>query len=128
MPAELSGGMRKRVGIARAIALDPELVIFDEPTSGLDPVMADAIDRLILQMKGSSTFLVISHDLASTLLVADRIGMIHEGRMIALDRKDAILRSPNPVIRQFFARLPEREPTLSGPPHAPEAGRADAAR
>lgn len=105
MPAELSGGMRKRVGIARAIALDPELVIFDEPTSGLDPVMADAIDRLILRMKGNSTFLVISHDLESTILIADRIGMIHEGRLIALSGKEEILRSPDPVIRQFFARL-----------------------
>lgn len=105
MPAELSGGMRKRVGIARAIALDPELVIFDEPTSGLDPVMAGAIDKLILRMKGNSTFLVISHDLESTLLIADRIGMIHEGRLIALAAKDEILHSSNPVIRQFFARL-----------------------
>lgn len=105
MPAELSGGMRKRVGIARAIALDPELVIFDEPTSGLDPVMADAIDRLILRMKGSSTFLVISHDLASTLLIADRIGLIHEGRLIPLASLEDTLHSSNPVIRQFFARL-----------------------
>ncbi len=105
MPSELSGGMRKRVGIARAIALDPELVIFDEPTSGLDPVLAGAIDRLILQMKGNSTFLVISHDLDSTMLIADRVGMIHEGRLIALGPTDPIVGSNNPVIRQFFARL-----------------------
>ncbi len=106
MPAELSGGMRKRVGIARAIALDPELVIFDEPTSGLDPVMADAIDQLILDMAGGGrTFLVISHDLESTVRVADRVGMLHEGRMIAMGPKAEIVASPDPVIRQFFARL-----------------------
>jgi len=106
MPAELSGGMRKRVGIARAIALDPELVIFDEPTSGLDPVMADAIDQLILEMRGGGrTFLVISHDLESTVRIADRVGMLHEGRMLAMGHRREILASREPVIRQFFSRL-----------------------
>jgi phospholipid/cholesterol/gamma-HCH transport system ATP-binding protein len=120
MPADLSGGMRKRVGIARAIALDPELVIFDEPTTGLDPIMADAIDQLILGMRGRErTFLVISHDLPSTWVIADRVGMIHAGRMLALAEKPEFFASPDPVVRQFLARLdagagqrPERSPPV----------------
>jgi phospholipid/cholesterol/gamma-HCH transport system ATP-binding protein len=115
MPAELSGGMRKRVGIARAIALDPELVVFDEPTSGLDPVMSDAIDSLIVQMKDSGhTFLVISHDLPSTARIADNVGMLHEARLVAMGEKSEVLRSADPVIRQFLARFEASAPDGAG--------------
>lgn len=103
-PAQLSGGMRKRVGIARAIALDPELLIFDEPTSGLDPVMSDAIDQLIVGMKGTCTIVAISHDVTSTQAIADRIGMIHDGRLVAFGDAEAVRRSTDSIVRQFFAR------------------------
>ena len=109
LPSELSGGMRKRVGFARAIALDPEIVLFDEPSSGLDPVMADAIDKLILKMQRQlgSTFIVISHDLPSTFQIADYIGMLYKGKLIAFDTKDEIQRLPNPILQQFFSRNSE---------------------
>ncbi len=106
MPASLSGGMRKRVGIARAIALDPEIVFFDEPNSGLDPVMSAAIDELILKMKSElgSTFIVISHDIEGTRKVADNIGMLYKSELIEFGSKQAILNSPNPILQQFFGR------------------------
>lgn len=105
-PAELSGGMRKRVGLARAIALDPDVVFFDEPSSGLDPVTASAIDDLILEMQRVKprTFLVISHDLASTLKIADRIGMLFKGKLVESGPKDEVLASQNPTLRQFLDR------------------------
>lgn len=109
MPAELSGGMRKRVGLARALALDPEIVLFDEPTSGLDPVMADTVDRLIkkTQEELGITFIVISHDIASTFQIAHNIGMIYQGRLIEYGPKEQIQNSQNPILRQFFARQAE---------------------
>ena len=106
MPAQLSGGMRKRVGIARAIALDPEIVFFDEPNSGLDPVMSAAIDDLILKMKAElgSTFVVISHDIEGTWKVADYIGMLYQSELIEFGSKEEIRTCPNPILRQFFSR------------------------
>lgn len=106
MPAALSGGMRKRVGLARAIALDPEIVFFDEPQSGLDPVMSAAIDELILDIKArlGSTFVVISHDIEGTLRIADRIGMLWQGRLVRYDVAEAIRNDNDPVLRQFFER------------------------
>jgi phospholipid/cholesterol/gamma-HCH transport system ATP-binding protein len=106
MPAQLSGGMRKRVGIARAIALEPEIVFFDEPNSGLDPVMSAAIDDLILQMKSElgSTFVVISHDIEGTWKVADYIGMLYKSELIEYGSKEEIRACPNPILRQFFGR------------------------
>jgi phospholipid/cholesterol/gamma-HCH transport system ATP-binding protein len=106
LPSELSGGMRKRVGFARAVALDPDIVLFDEPHSGLDPVMSDAIDKLILKMKNElgSTFIVISHDIAGTFQIADYIGMLYKSRLIAFGTKDEIKDSYDPILQQFFSR------------------------
>src|SRR5207249_4626015 len=83
-PASLSGGMRKRVGLARAVAMDPEFILYDEPTTGLDPIMADAIDRLIrsLQKRMGVTSVVVTHDIPSAYKVADRIAMLYQGRMV----------------------------------------------
>ena len=105
-PAELSGGMRKRVGLARAIALDPEVVFFDEPTSGLDPVTASAIDDLILEMQREKprTFVVISHDLASTEKIADHIGVLHRGKLVQFGPKRDVLGSSHETVRQFLDR------------------------
>ena len=108
-PSELSGGMRKRVGIARAIALDPDIVFFDEPTSGLDPVTASAIDDLILDMqaKRPRTFFVISHDLDSTKKIADHIGVLFAAKLVQSGARDEVLRSSHPVVRQFLDRKSE---------------------
>lgn len=105
-PGELSGGMRKRVGIARALVLEPEIVLFDEPNSGLDPVMSDAIDKLILKLQHElgMTFVVISHDLDGTFQIADRIAMLYKARCIAEATKDEVKHSDNPILRQFFSR------------------------
>ena len=105
-PAELSGGMRKRVGLARAIALEPDLVVFDEPHSGLDPLTADSIDNLILDMKRvlGITFLVISHDIAGTFKIADQVGMLYQGKLITFGPPDEVRRFPHPVLQQFLAR------------------------
>lgn len=104
MPSELSGGMRKRVGLARALILEPEIVLFDEPTSGLDPIMADAIDRLILrtQQESGRTYVVISHDIRATFKIAHKIAMLYEGRIIAEGTPDEIRRNPNPILAQFL--------------------------
>jgi phospholipid/cholesterol/gamma-HCH transport system ATP-binding protein len=103
MPAELSGGMRKRVGLARAIAMDPEILLYDEPTTGLDPIMADVINRLIraLQSRLGVTSVVITHDMVSAYHVADRIAMLYEGRIIETGTPEEIRSSANPVVRQF---------------------------
>ncbi len=104
MPSELSGGMRKRVGLARALIREPEIVLFDEPTSGLDPIMADAIDRLILETQRESkrTYVVISHDIRATFQIADYIAMLYEGRIIAYGTPDEIRANPNPFLVQFL--------------------------
>lgn len=104
MPSELSGGMRKRVGLARAVALDPKIVLFDEPTSGLDPVMSAAINDLILrtQSEFGATCVVISHDIQATMAIADQIYMLYEGRIIAKGGPEAIRSSSNPVVQQFI--------------------------
>ena len=104
MPAELSGGMRKRVGLARALILEPEIVLFDEPTSGLDPIMADAIDRLILrtQQQSGRTYVVISHDIRATFKIAHKIAMLYEGRIIAEGTPEEIRSNPNPILAQFL--------------------------
>jgi len=103
MPAELSGGMRKRVGLARAIAMDPEILLYDEPTTGLDPIMADVINRLIrsLQERLEVTSVVITHDMVSAYHVADRISMLYKGRIVATGTPDEIRTSDDPVVHQF---------------------------
>lgn len=103
-PSELSGGMQKRVGLARAIATDPEVIFFDEPTTGLDPIMADVINDLILECVSDlgATTLTITHDMASARKIADRIAMIYEGKIIWEDDKAAIDTSGNAFVEQFI--------------------------
>ncbi|MCC6542912.1 MAG: ABC transporter ATP-binding protein [Nitrospirae bacterium] len=104
MPSELSGGMRKRVGLARAIAMEPEILLYDEPTTGLDPIMADAINDLILDMKNkiNVTGVAITHDMTSAYKIGDRIAMLYEGRIHGVGTPDEIRMSDDPVIRQFI--------------------------
>ena len=103
MPSELSGGMRKRVGLARAIAMDPEILLYDEPTTGLDPIMSDVINRLVrtLQKQLGVTSLVITHDMVSAYHMADRIAMLYEGKIIETDTPTAIKGSKNAIVHQF---------------------------
>jgi phospholipid/cholesterol/gamma-HCH transport system ATP-binding protein len=103
-PSELSGGMQKRVGLARAIAIEPEIIIFDEPTTGLDPIMADVINNLIVQCVRDlgATAVSITHDMASVRKIADRIAMIYKGRIIWSGTKAEIDRSGNPYVDQFI--------------------------
>ncbi|MCX5753500.1 MAG: ABC transporter ATP-binding protein [Candidatus Krumholzibacteria bacterium] len=102
-PAEMSGGMKKRIGLARAVAMNPQVVLYDEPTTGLDPIMADVINELIrtLQRELKVTSIVVTHDIKSAYRVGDRIAMLHEGRIIYSGTPDEVRQSDNPVIRQF---------------------------
>lgn len=104
MPAELSGGMRKRVGLARAIATEPEIIFFDEPTTGLDPIMGDVIDRLIVDcVKGlGATALSITHDMASARRISDRVAMLYQGKIIWTDHASRLEHSGNPYVDQFI--------------------------
>jgi phospholipid/cholesterol/gamma-HCH transport system ATP-binding protein len=103
-PAELSGGMRKRVGLARAIAIEPQIILYDEPTTGLDPIMADLINDLILDLKRklNVTSLTITHDMFSAYKIADRMAMLYKGKIIEVGTPDQIKSSPNPVVQQFI--------------------------
>ena len=105
MPAELSGGMKKRVGIARAIALDPEVILYDEPTTGLDPIMADVINELILrvQQTQNTTSVVVTHDMKSAYKIGSRIAMLHQGKIIQVGTPEEIQNTSNPVVAQFIA-------------------------
>ena len=104
MPSALSGGMKKRVGLARAIANDPKIVLYDEPTTGLDPIMADGINGLIVQMheRLRVTSVTVTHDLKSAYAIADRIAMLYEGKIIGMGTPKEIENSENPIIRQFI--------------------------
>ncbi len=104
MPADLSGGMKKRVGLARAIAMDPKIILYDEPTTGLDPIMADVINDLICRMNKqlSVTSVTITHDMNSAYKIADKIAMLYQGQILEVDTPERIQSSPSPVIQQFI--------------------------
>ena len=104
MPSELSGGMKKRVGLARAIALEPEIILFDEPTTGLDPIIADAIDQLIvdIQSRLNVTCVVISHDIKGTFKIAHKIAMLYQGKIIEYGTPEEIENAGNPILKQFL--------------------------
>ena len=120
LPSELSGGQRKRAGLARAIAFRPKYLLYDEPTSGLDPVTTSVIDRLILKMRDELgvTSLVITHDMGSAYRVSDRIAMLYEGRVLEEGTPDEIRQSSNPIVRGF----------VEGKPELVESGTADGGR
>ena len=105
MPSQLSGGMKKRVGLARAIIREPEIILYDEPTTGLDPILTDSIHRLIIQMQEvlQVTSLMISHDVEKVLEFAHCIGMLHQGRMVFAGSPDEVRASEDPLVRQFIA-------------------------
>ena len=108
-PDELSGGMRKRAGVARAITLNPRYLLYDEPTTGLDPVTVTMVDRLIARMQDELevTSLVITHDLESAYRISDRIAMLHKGRVQAVGPPESIQESDDPVVRAFVKGRPE---------------------
>jgi phospholipid/cholesterol/gamma-HCH transport system ATP-binding protein len=104
MPEALSGGMRKRAGLARALALEPEVLLYDEPTTGLDPVVAQKINVLIrnLKQRFGLTAVVVTHDLHSAFFVADRMAFLHEGRIVFLGTPDEAQRTSQPLLREFL--------------------------
>jgi phospholipid/cholesterol/gamma-HCH transport system ATP-binding protein len=111
MPAQLSGGMKKRAAIARALAMDPEILFFDEPSAGLDPIIAAGIDELILKLKKAfrMTIVVVTHELASAFLIADRMILLDKGVIVADGTTEEIRASQQPRVRQFLDRVPEPE-------------------
>ncbi len=104
MPAQLSGGQRKRVGLARALAARPDIILYDEPTTGLDPITADSINDLIVDTRKQLgiTGVAVTHDMASAYKIGDRIAMLHEGKIVALGPPDEIRNSRNPYVQQFI--------------------------
>jgi len=110
-PDQLSGGMKKRAGLARAIAMDPEILCCDEPSAGLDPVVAVGIDNLILKLQRAfkMTIVVVTHELASVFKIADRIAMLHQGQIVALGTPAELHASEHPVVKQFMKREADDE-------------------
>src|SRR6202051_2199392 len=108
-PSELSGGMKKRAAVARALAMDPEILFFDEPSAGLDPIIAAGIDQLILELKKAfhMTIIVVTHELASAFLIADRMVLIDKGNVVAIGPAEEMRASTQPRVRQFLDRVPE---------------------
>lgn len=104
-PAELSGGMKKRVGLARAIAMNPEYIMYDEPTTGLDPIMADIINEMILHLQKELriTSIVVTHDMVSAYKISNRLAMLYEGEIIEIESVEMIKNSKNPVVKQFIS-------------------------
>ena len=120
MPSQLSGGMRKRVGLARAVALDPEIIFYDEPSAGLDPVVTAVVDKLIIDLANalSITSVVVTHDMNSVFRIADRIVMLYKGKVLQIGTKEEIKNSKNEYIQQFI------NGTIEGPMQffAPDEG------
>ena len=108
-PSQLSGGMKKRAAVARALAMDPEILFFDEPSAGLDPIIAAGIDQLILELKKAfhMTIIVVTHELASAFLIADRMVLINKGEVVALGTVKELQNSTHPRVRQFMDRVAE---------------------
>jgi len=111
MPSQLSGGMKKRAALARAMAMDPEILFFDEPSAGLDPIVAAGIDHLILELKSALgvSIVVVTHELSSAFLIADRIIVLDRGSVVAAAPADELKRSTHPRIRQFLDRVPDTD-------------------
>jgi phospholipid/cholesterol/gamma-HCH transport system ATP-binding protein len=111
MPSQLSGGMKKRAAVARALAMDPEVLFFDEPSAGLDPIIAAGIDQLILELKRAfrMTIVVVTHELASAYLIADRMVLIDKGNVVAIGTTEEMRSSSQPRVRQFLDRVAEPE-------------------
>ncbi len=105
-PAELSGGMKKRVGLARALITNPDYILYDEPTTGLDPIMADSIDKLIKELtdKLNVTSIVVTHDMYSVKNVANKVAMMHDGKIYFIGSQEQLINSDDPIIRQFIKR------------------------
>src|SRR6201988_661536 len=110
MPSQLSGGMKKRAAVARALAMDPEILFFDEPSAGLDPIIAAGVDDLILELKKAfrMTIIVVTHELASAYLIADRMVLIDKGNIVAVGTTAQMRASNHPRVRQFLDRVPEQ--------------------
>lgn len=110
-PSELSGGMKKRAALARAMVLDPEILFFDEPSAGLDPTTAAGIDQLILELKEvfDVTLVVVTHELTSAFAVADRIALMHQGRFLIIGTPEEVRNCPDPIVRRFLEREPEQQ-------------------
>jgi len=111
MPSQLSGGMKKRAAVARAMAMDPEILFFDEPSAGLDPIIAAGVDKLILELKKAfhMTIVVVTHELASAFLIADRMVLIDKGNVVAIGTTAEMRSSTHPRVRQFLDRIAEPE-------------------
>jgi phospholipid/cholesterol/gamma-HCH transport system ATP-binding protein len=111
MPSQLSGGMRKRAGIARALAMDPEILLFDEPSAGLDPIIAAGIDNLILKLKQAfrMTIILVTHELASAFLLADRMAMLDKGKILFIGTPEEFRGCEIPRVRQFLDRQADHE-------------------
>ncbi len=109
-PQALSGGMKKRAAVARAISLDPGILVFDEPSAGLDPIVAAELDELILGLKRAfnMTVVVVTHEIPSAFRIADRMAMLYKGRLIGVGTKEELQSSSHPRIRQFFDRVPDQ--------------------
>jgi phospholipid/cholesterol/gamma-HCH transport system ATP-binding protein len=110
-PSQLSGGMKKRAAVARAIAMDPEILFFDEPSAGLDPVIAAGIDNLIVKLKRAfrMTIVVVTHEMASAFIIADRMVLVDKGHVVALGMPQELQQSTHPRVRQFMDRIAEPE-------------------
>jgi phospholipid/cholesterol/gamma-HCH transport system ATP-binding protein len=109
LPSELSGGMKKRAGIARAMAMDPEFIFYDEPSAGLDPIVAAGIDELIRQLQETFkiTSVVVTHEMESVKLIADTVCMLKGGKVVGMGTLDELESSDHPYVQQFFARRPD---------------------